>query len=293
MDSKKVEMAVKRLQAFEPEEGYFVAFSGGKDSQCVYHLAEMANVKFNAHYSITSCDPPELVRFIKMHYPNVKFEQNHYNDGKPEHYYQDGRPKPVTMWSLIPEKKMPPTRLVRYCCEKLKEFVGQGRVTVTGVRWAESINRKNNQGIVTILNPKKAQKKAMEDIGVNFAKNVKGGIVLNDDNDINRRSVEFCYRTNKTLVNPIIDWTDADVWSFLNENGIPHCCLYDEGFTRIGCIGCPMARSEQRKKEFERWPAYQKMYMKAFGRMIDKRKADGLPCNWETSYDVMEWWLSK
>ena len=70
----KVEMAIKRLQAFCPEEGYYVAFSGGKDSQCAYHLCEMAGVKFDAHYCVTSIDPPELVRFIKKNYPDVKFE---------------------------------------------------------------------------------------------------------------------------------------------------------------------------------------------------------------------------
>ena len=66
----KVEIAIKRLKAFEPPEGYFLAFSGGKDSQCVYHLAKMAGVKFDAHYNITSVDPPELVQFIKKKYPD-------------------------------------------------------------------------------------------------------------------------------------------------------------------------------------------------------------------------------
>ena len=117
----KVELAIKRLQAFCPEEGYYVAFSGGKDSQCVYHLCKMAGVKFDAHYNVTSIDPPELVRFIKRNYPDVDFVRKRDKDGKP-----------VTMWTLIPEKGIPPTRLVRYCCEELKESNGAGRVTVTG-----------------------------------------------------------------------------------------------------------------------------------------------------------------
>ena len=54
----KVQTAIERLRAFEPEDGYYLAFSGGKDSQCIYHLAEMAGVKFDAHYRITSVDPP-------------------------------------------------------------------------------------------------------------------------------------------------------------------------------------------------------------------------------------------
>ena len=106
----KVEIAVKRLKAFEPPEGYYVAFSGGKDSQCVYHLCKMAGVKFDAHYAVTSVDPPELVRFIKTNYQDVKFERQHYPDGKP-----------ITMWSLIAEHTLPPTRKVRYCCASLKE----------------------------------------------------------------------------------------------------------------------------------------------------------------------------
>lgn len=119
----KVQTAIDRLRAFEPEDGYYLAFSGGKDSQCIYHLAEMAGVKFDAHYRITSVDPPELVRFIKRQYPQVALD-----------YPRDKNGKVITMWNLIPRKLMPPTRLVRYCCTELKETGGKGRVTVTGVR---------------------------------------------------------------------------------------------------------------------------------------------------------------
>lgn len=160
----KVESAIKTLKAFEPQEGYYVAFSGGKDSQCVYHLCEMAGVKFDAHYAVTSVDPPELVRFIKANYPDVKFERQYKCKGKP-----------ITMWNLIPERRMPPTRLVRYCCEELKEAGGQGRMTVTGVRWSESTNRKANQGIVTIPKAGKKIKAQMEDLGINFTKTIRGG----------------------------------------------------------------------------------------------------------------------
>ena len=62
-------------------------------------------------------------------------------------------------------------------------------------------------------------------MGANFKLNKHGELIMNDDNDENRRMVEQCYRTQKTMVNPIVDWTDDDVWMFLNENNIPHCCL--------------------------------------------------------------------
>lgn len=144
----KVEKAIMRLQAYEPEEGYFLCFSGGKDSCVIKALADMAGVKYDAHYSVASVDPPELVRFIKDYHPDVIFDIPHDKDGKP-----------ISMWSLIPKKSMPPTRIVRYCCQYLKENNGhgKGRLKVTGVRWAESTRRKQSHGEVTVMD-KKIQK---------------------------------------------------------------------------------------------------------------------------------------
>ena len=265
----KVELAIQRLQAFEPPDGYYVAFSGGKDSQCVYHLCKMAGVKFDAHYAVTSVDPPELVRFIKTNYPDVEMASQHYDDGKPEHYYADGRPKPITMWSLIADHTLPPTRKVRYCCASLKEPGGGGREVVTGVRWSESANRANTHGVVGFQGKPKQTKKIADENGAEYKLNKHGEVIMNDDNDANRRTVEQCYRTRKTMVNPIVDWTDEDVWEFLNSNGIPHCCLYDEGFTRLGCIGCPLSGQKNMIRDFERWPKYKENYIRAFQRMID------------------------
>jgi len=267
---RKVELAIQRLQAFEPEDGYYVAFSGGKDSQCVYHLCKMAGVKFDAHYAVTSVDPPELVRFIREHYPDVKWERQHYSDGKPEHYYRDGRPKPITMWSLIADHTLPPTRKVRYCCAALKEPGGQGRLVVTGVRWAESNNRRNTHGVANVQGKKKRTIKKADELGAEYKLNKHGEVIMNDDNDANRRMVEQCYRTQKTMVNPIVDWTDKDVWDFLNENNIPHCSLYEEGYKRLGCIGCPLAGTREMLRDFERYPKYKEAYIRAFQRMIDR-----------------------
>ena len=160
----KVQIAIDRLKAFEPPDGYYLAFSGGKDSQCIYHLAQMAGVKFDAHYRVTSVDPPELVRFIKREYPDVSFDIPHDKDGKP-----------ISMWNLIPKKLMPPTRIMRYCCDKLKESGGKGRLTVTGVRWAESSNRKKNQGVVTFVSKSKRNKTIAEENEANAVETSKGG----------------------------------------------------------------------------------------------------------------------
>ena len=160
----KLDRTIEKIKMFEPDDGYYLAFSGGKDSQCIYHLAKMAGVKFDAHYSVTSVDPPELVRFIIENYPDVKRVHPTGKDGKP-----------LTMWSLIESQVMPPTRLARYCCEKLKESNGQGRVTMTGVRWAESRNRRENQGLVTIMERPKTTQKKLAEIGADFTKTDRGG----------------------------------------------------------------------------------------------------------------------
>ena len=277
----KLNMAIQRLKSFEPPEGYFLAFSGGKDSQCIYHLAQMACVKFEAHYQVTSVDPPELIYFIRDNYPDVIFDVPRDSDGKQ-----------ISMWSLIPQERMPPTRIARYCCAKLKETSGNGRMVVTGVRWAESARRKANQGVVVVTRKPKTTRKKANELGVNYSISKAGTLVMNEDNDENRRLTEFCYRTQKVLLNPIVDWTDDEVWEFLTKIiNLPHCRLYDMGYKRIGCIGCPMAGSKMQRFEFERYPKFRTLYVHAFDRMIEKRKADGLPTNWTDGEDVMRWWL--
>lgn len=122
------DIAIERIRTFEPPEGYYLAFSGGKDSVVVHDLMQRAGVKFDAHYNYTTVDPPELVAFIKENYSSVAID----------------RP-PETMFQLIAKKRMPPTRIVRYCCEKLKERGGDFRVVVTGVRSSESQKRRRRE----------------------------------------------------------------------------------------------------------------------------------------------------
>ena len=233
MIEKKVLMAIDRLKTFMPPEGYYLAFSGGKDSIVIHRLAVMSGVKFDAHYNSTSVDPPDLIYFIRNNYPDVIEE-----------------PYKRSMWEMIPKKLMPPTRMVRYCCEELKERGGHNRVVVTGIRAAESTKRSK------------------------------------------RKMVETCFKdTTKRYMNVIFDWTDADVWNFIRQEKIKYCKLYDQGFERIGCIGCPMTSPKKRWIEFNRFPRYKESYIRTFDKMLVVRKEREKKCEWTSGEQVFNWWM--
>lgn len=84
-----------------------------------------------------------------------------------------------------------------------------------------------------------------------------------------------CQMWARKMLNPIIDWTEDEVWEFIHKYNVPYCKLYDEGHTRLGCIGCPMGTVQHRLQEFERYPKYKQAYIRAFDRMIEERNRGG------------------
>lgn len=105
------------------------------------------------------------------------------------------------------------------------------------------------------------------------ARKINKKLILNADNDESRRLIETCTLQGKRILNPIVNWTDRDVWEFLNHYGCASNPLYQEGFTRVGCVGCPMA-GKKRYMEFERWPKYKDLYIHTFDRMVKKHGYD-------------------
>lgn len=161
-------------------------------------------------------------------------------------------------------------------------------MTVTGVRWAESTNRANGHGIVTV--PVKSAQRTYGD-NPDFRTTKKDGVILVNDNNDSRKMVEQCYKRHKTTLNPIVEWTDAQVWEFISAHGIHVCELYAEGWHRLGCIGCPMARKNGREKAFNRWPKYKQHYLNAFEKMLAERKLRGKADEWQSPQDVFNWWM--
>lgn len=120
--------AVDFLRAHEPTDGYFMGFSGGKDSITSLELCRIAGVKHLAFYTCTRIDPPEMYRFIKQYYPTVTWL-----------YPQK------TIWAMI-QKKSPPLRIQRWCCVEIKEKPSWGiplLSRVFGIRAEESEDRKS------------------------------------------------------------------------------------------------------------------------------------------------------
>jgi len=121
--------AVELLEQYEPKEGYYLAFSGGKDSIVLLDIVKCSGVKYDAHFNFTSLDPRSVLDCIKDNYQEVEW-----------HYPKE------TMYQLVERKGILPTGKTRYCCQYLKERGGIGRICLTGIRAAESAKRsKRNQ----------------------------------------------------------------------------------------------------------------------------------------------------
>ena len=246
-----------------------ITYSGGKDSDVLLHMAGKSGIPYEVLHSLTTADAPETVwhvrdTFRRLELAGVKCDID-------THRTQDGGN--VTMWNLIPRNSVPPTRINRYCCRELKETGGKGRFIATGVRWAESERRKQSHGVMETSHKDKDKR-----------------IILMDDNDERRMLLENCQLKARRTVNPIIDWAESDVLDYASAEKICMNPLYECGWKRVGCIGCPMA-GKHRKVEFARYPKIKAAYVRAFDRMLAELRKRELPCAWQTGEDVMHWWI--
>lgn len=247
--------------------------SGGKDSAVCKALAARAGIPYEVLHNHTTADAPETVYFIRQEAKRLEEAGVKYAIEMPTY-----KGKRTSMWGLIPQKLMPPTRVVRYCCEVLKEKGGRGRWIVTGVRWEESPSRAKNRGAYEVVHRDKDK-----------------CLILMNDNDENRRTIEHCQLLGKRITNPIVSWKDGDVWNYIEAEHIPINPLYAEGWCRVGCVGCPMAGTAGRYKEFARWPKFKRLYIQAFDRMLEERRRRGkLDGSWRagvTGIDIFHWWM--
>lgn len=240
------------------QDGFFVAFSGGKDSQVLLKLTELAGVKFTAQYNLTTLDPPENVKFIKQYYPAVEIV-------RPE----------KTFLQICRHHKMLPTQWTRFCCKELKESTNEHAVTLTGIRHAESARRSKRQEV--FLQTRRRHPEFIQGTFDQFSRHQE-------------TTVECLKGKDKLTVNPMLDWTEQDVWNFIHEYHLPINPLYARGYTRVGCLFCPMANIKNIRREAHDYPLYYQAMLRLIHRIRAEKFNAENPDVWGTLTDEQVFW---
>lgn len=245
----KIDYSISLIKRAEPlalqyqKYGMVVAFSGGKDSIVLADLVKQANVAHRLEHNLTTIDAPEVVRFIRRNYPDCIIN----------------RPK-KTFWQLCEHARMLPSQRIRFCCQKLKERTGAETVTLTGVRQAESYRRSKREEVEIYTRRR-------------HPGYVKGTF---DQFDEHRETEVQCIRgKDKLIVNPILYWTENDIWAYIQHYNLTYPELYDRGYSRVGCLFCPMANQKNILKEAREYPRYYEAYLRMISRIQKSRKDNG------------------
>lgn len=280
-----IRKAEKIALMYDPDNGFYNTFSGGKDSQALFYIVKMSGVKFWTHINFTSIDPAEVVRFVKTQYPSVICH-------KPR----------VSIYTSALEQKILPTRTFRWCCADFKEISGAGKVTLIGIRRAESTRRAKRNEVETSKKKFSGSLEEFEEWSAEEVQRKTKRKINEDEFSVKSDNEVRCINGKESiLISPIIEWTDEEVWFFLNNViKAPHCKLYDDGQYRIGCILCPMATYRQKLADIKRFPYVKEKWIKAIKEIRKKgglQKQSYLPQGQHTEDEyaeaIFDWWISK
>lgn len=259
--SEKADKAIELLRAGErlalamnPEDGYYLAFSGGKDSQVLYDLAVQAGVKFKAWYSVTGNDAPDNVYFIRDYYPGVVFVH------------------PKEKFIKLVEKKGMPTINKRFCCDRLKERIGAGNVVLTGVRAEESRKR---AGYAQVM----IHSRRVEHQGTDLGR---------DETWLEQTQHDCIKGRDRVMVYPLLEWTAEDIWNYIKALRLPVNPLY-EACGRVGCMFCPFSSDAQLDYYERHYPKFKKTIIAALGKNLAKREQSPF----RDAEQLYRWWRSK
>jgi phosphoadenosine phosphosulfate reductase len=115
---------------------------------------------------------------------------------------------------------------------------------------------------------------------------------------VRRRNAWLQWDGKRNILAPILLWSDEDVWTFIRERNLPYCELYDQGFKRLGCVGCPLAGREGQDREFARWPNFERNWHRAIVANWERwhsvpRIRDGKPrfqAKFKSGEELWLWW---
>lgn len=275
-EQSTLNQSIKLIQTFENSAikrnplGYVVGYSGGKDSDVLLDIFRKSGVRFYVIHNHTTLDAPETVYYIRRKFYELELQ------GIPcKIYYPQ-----MNFWGLCLKKRMLPLRIARFCCAELKERdIPELRYATHsfGVRKAESVKRSKNRDSIEMR----------DNIGYSDLQK------FHFDNAEDVKQTGACYTKNYFIVNPLAYWSDDYIWDYIHDEKLELNPLYKEGFKRVGCIGCPMARSKQRIYEFERYPKYKERFVKLADDIITKNISEGRANKYgfKNGQDYFDWWV--
>lgn len=299
MLEEKVAQARKALRlAAEMSRTYYndklvLTYSGGKDSDVMLHLAVSCLTvdDFEVINSHTSVDAPPTVKHIR----NVFQELNNKGIKATVHIPRYPNGKQISMRSLIVQNVYPPTRTARYCCKYLKETSVPNRLCALGVRKAESTQRRGRDIFATRAEQQKVEKAKF--FSLEHAEEVHRESQEINDPAWDCTLIKTMKEHGDIIVNPIYEWSDSDVWYYINSRNVTVNPLYypPYSFKRVGCVLCPMAGYNEKQKQIACFPGYKRMYIAAFDAMLEERKRRGLKnkVGWENGTEVFNWWTEE
>lgn len=240
--------------SMNPNHGYWLGFSGGKDSVVLLSLAKLSGVKFHAEYHVVGNDAPSTIYFIRENFPEVHFWH------------------PKEKFIPLVRKKGLPTMQRRFCCARTKEAGGKGEVVLTGVR-AEESRKRAAYSEIEIFSRRKEHEGKDPSRDVEWLKEVEHQCLKGQD---------------RVLVRPLLNWTEDDIWEYTQKYKLPVNPNYKD-FGRVGCMFCPFAPVNQIKTYEREYPGFHRALMNALYKYWDKSETHMLG----TPEEYYSWWLSK
>ena len=204
IEDSTVKRIVKEYEKFKKRLDIFhVAFSGGKDSAVLLDLVRKALPKgsFVVIFGDTGMEFPDTYDAVEI------TRQQCEADGTP-FYTAKSHFDSHESWGIFG----PPARVLRWCCSVHKS-------TPQTLKMRELAGKDNYTGLdfVGVRGAESVTRSQYEYEG--FGKKQKG---------------QYSF-------NPILEWTSAEIWLYILENGLHVNCAYKKGNSRAGCLFCPMS----------------------------------------------------